>query len=165
MNKYRSESGQLLIATLFLERKYRTEYAIYSLSDVDKEYNGRIYPSLYQLYMEMSDVTEYEFANRYFESYQHWDAICQEAWFQPYISRWRKELELKIKSKALLEIIEQAKSTDPKKRFEANKYLYEKVYIGDGSTRGRPSKKQVKEEAAKQAKEQKIIDEHFALLN
>lgn len=163
---YRTEiQDKLKLSTLFLEPKYIVGEAIYTLKERDKEFQGKIYPSLYRLYVEMADVTEYNFANKYLESYQHWDALCQEEFFKPYIARWRKELELKVKSTALLEIIAQSVSDDPRKRLEAAKYLYEKVYAGSEKGAGRPSKRDIKAQAEKVAKEQKIITEHWERLN
>ena len=160
---FRSSNDRLKLSSLFLEPKYQ-EDALYTLSDKDKEYKGKTYPSLYKLYVNMADVTEYNFANTYFESYQHWDELCSQDWFKPYVNRWRKELELKIKSQALVEIIKQASSEDPRKALEASKYLYEKVYAGDKNSRGRPSKAEVRKAAQQQALEQRIVDEHWSVL-
>lgn len=162
---FRTEHNNILkFSSLFLEPKYE-DGAIYTLKDIDLTHKGKFYPSLYKLYIKMSDVTEYDFANLYFESYQHWAELCEMDFFKPYIHRWRKELELKVKSGALKEIIEQSVSEDPKKRLEAAKYLYEKVYVGDKHSKGRPSKKEIKAEAQRQAQELKIINEHWERLN
>lgn len=162
MSKFRTpEANSLRLSSLFLEPKMN-EASLYTINDIDREYNGKTYPSLYKLYIKMADITEYNFANTYLESYQHWDQLCQQDFFKPHLARWRKELELKVKSGALLEIIAQSTSTDPKKRMEAAKYLYEKVGVGDRTTnRGRPSKVEVQKEAKKQALETRIIDEHW----
>ena len=156
---YRNEQGRLYLRGLFLDLKYE-DYAIYTLSDIDKEYKGKVYPSLYLLFMKEADITEYNFSKKYFESYQHWQALCNEEWFKPYIHRWRKELELMIKAEALKEILAQASSEDPKKRLEAAKYIYEKVVSPD-LKKGRPSKEVVKEEAIRKAKEEKLISEDW----
>ena len=158
---FRTTKDQLKTSSLFYETKYDSVESLYSLSDKDKVVNGRTIPSLYKLYTNMADVTEYTFANTYMESYQHWDLLCGEEFFKPYIQRWRKELELKLKSEALVEIIRQTKDEDPRKRMEASKYLYEKVFVGDKQTKGRPSKAQIKEEAHRQAKEAHLIDSHW----
>ncbi len=159
---FRNNQGTLILSGLFIESG-RPEFAIYSVGHQDKTLNGKTYPSLYQLYIQMSDVTEYVFATTYFETYQHWAQLCETEFFKDHIKEWRKELELKVKSEALIEIIEQSQSVDPRKRLEAAKYLYEKVYIKD-SRRGRPSKDEIKKEAMKQAKEKKLIDEHWTIL-
>lgn len=157
------QTDKLKLSSLFFEPKY-TEDAMYSLNDKDREYKGKVYPSLYKLYIDLADITEYNFANTYLESYQHWMLLCEEEWFKPIVARWRKEIELKVKSTALLEIVAQATSEDPRKRLEAAKYLYEKVGNPNSSARGRPSKEEIRKEAKRQAIEQKIIDEHSKLL-
>ena len=158
------DSDRLKLSSLFLEPKYNVETALYTLNDRDKEYKEQTFPSLYKLYITMADVTEYNFANKYLESFQHWDALCSEEFFKPHIQRWRKELELKVKSEALLEIIAQSQAEDPRKRLEASKYLYEKVYISNSNGRGRPSKAEVRKEAERQAREQKIITQDYERL-
>lgn len=160
--KFRSDNDRLITAGLFYDKQYNKDYAIYVLSDKDREVDGVVYLSLYRLYIEMSDITEYNFANRYFESYQHWLAITSEDWFKPYIQRWRQELELKIKAEALKEIIAQSASDDPRKRLEASKYIFEKVF--NDATKGRPTKKQIKEEAVRKAQEESIITEDWKRL-
>lgn len=157
---FRNEQGRLLISNLFIDRKYEEDAALYTLNLTDKVYKGKTYPSLYKLYIQMEDITEYNFANTYFESYQHWELLCNEEWFKPIISRWRKELELKIKAEALKEIIAQSTSDDPRKRLEASKYIYEKVFVSSNG-KGRPTKAQVKEEAVRKAMEEKLITEDW----
>jgi len=160
---FRTSNDRLKITNLFIDTRY-DEGAIYCLADKDKEVKGKHYPSLYRLYIEMSDITEYNFANKYLESYQHWLTLCEEEWFKPIVTRWRKEIELKVKSQALLEIVAQATSEDPRKRLEAAKYLYEKVGSQNSNGRGRPSKAEIKAETEKLAREAKILDEHSRLL-
>lgn len=161
--KFRNDQDRLLFASLFIDRKYDEGSALYCLGLTDKTYRGKVYPSLYRCYINMADITEYNFANTYFESYQHWEQLCQEEWFKPYIYRWRKELELKIKAEALKEIIAQSVSEDPKKRLDASKYIYEKVFVSS-SSKGRPSKAQIKEEAVRKAQEEKLINEDWSRL-
>lgn len=160
MPAFRNATGQLILQSLFIEYKYSREYALYTLDTQDKVSGGVTYPSLYKLYMAMSDVTEYHFANKFFESYQHWDMLCKEDFFKKHIFQWRKELELKIKSEALKEIIDQASSENPNKRMEAAKYLYEKVFVGDKTTKGRPSKAEIKRQAQQQLEEANLLEEH-----
>ena len=51
-----------------------------------------------------------------YESWEHWDTLCDQPWFKPYILRWRRELEAKIKSLALERILKKANDGD----FQAN---------------------------------------------
>ena len=63
-------SGKPLTQGLFLEIGY-SDSALYTLKDNDHEYNDKALPSIKRLYLEMEDVTEYEFANKYFLGWSH----------------------------------------------------------------------------------------------
>lgn len=129
--------------------------ARYTLKDV--EHQGL--PSLYQLYMAMEDIIEYDFAKAYLASWSHWERLCQCSWFQPYIAAWRHELAVKIKAHAVREIRREAESLG-KNAYQANKWLVDKGWVGQeaGSTRrvGRPKKEEILPEINKQD-----LDEDF----
>ena len=104
-------------------------------------------PSLYQLYMEASDLVEYDFAIKHFENWAHWDRLCQCTWFQDHIAEWRKELAIKVKAEAVRAIQLEAKGKG-KNSYQANKWLIEKGWIETSGTSkkvGRPTKEEVKE--------------------
>ena len=126
----------------------------YTLKDVD--HNG--YLSLYRLYMELEDTTEWEFANTYLEDYQHWTKLCECTWFKPYVTRWRHELQQKLRARALRSIKSVA-NADDKDSYAANKYLLDKGYAPPEapSKRGRPTKSQVDKEARFLAQEEKQL--------
>lgn len=159
--KFRTPTSNILkTTTLFLEPKYELHAEpIYTIDMQDKDYKGVIYPSLYRLYMEMSDVTEYTFSNTYFESYQHWTMACEKEILKDRVKAWREELELKIRSEALKEILEQLKSEDPKKRLEAAKYLHDKFFIK--ATKGVPKKDRIVKE---ESKDFKLVKDHYDIL-
>ena len=151
---------------LFLEMcdKGMEDHILYTLKDTDR----KGYPSLYRLYMELEDTTEWEFAQTYFEGWPHWKWLLEAPWFQEQVQRWRTELELKIKAKAIKNIKQEAEYGD-KNRFQANKWLIDKNWVTnpDGSSnhgRGRPSKQQIKEEAHRIASTTKEIDEDLERL-
>src|SRR5574337_902614 len=68
--------GKPLTQSLFLEIGY-TEQSIYTLKEEDYMYEGKLYPSLKRLYLEMEDLTEYEFANTYLLGWKHWKRLCE----------------------------------------------------------------------------------------
>ncbi len=140
MSRFKASNGLHLTQKLFLELSYHdTEGVIYTLKDQDH----RGYPSLYRLYMEMEDLTEYEFANAHLDGWKHWEQITSAPWFRPYIVRWRKELELKIKARALRAIMAEA-AADTKYSFAANRYLVDKGWVErPEGKRGRPSSKEI----------------------
>lgn len=122
---------------------------IYTLKDTD--HKG--YDSLYRLYMEVLDPTEYRFANSYLDGWGHWKQLSVCNWFKPYIDRWREELQLKIASEALTRIMAEA-STDRKESFAANKYLLEKGWQPKGADKvGRPSKEAIQDAASRMVKD------------
>ena len=156
---YRDSQGRLLSSKLFFERTLpdKREKVKYTLKDQDHE--G--YKSLYLLYMESGDLTEYTFANDYFESYEHWLAITNQAWFKPYLERFRRDLETKVRSAALRAIINESQSAS-KNAFTANKFLLERGWVDkEKNTKGRPSKEDIKQAAMDQVDSAKRLEEDF----
>lgn len=132
----------------------------------DKDYKG--YPSLYRLYMEEADITEWRFVQKYLYSWDHWELLCNSSWFKPYIAKWRKELELKLRSEALQKVRAVAANTGHKQTLEANKYLLSGNWMpkAEAKGRGRPSKEEIKEEANRMAvEEKKLQDDLERVLN
>lgn len=156
-SKFKNSNGQLLRRGIFLEEAVEPTNIIYTLRDED--HKG--YPSLYRLYMEMMDVTEYEFATTYLHSWKHWQDVSNSPWFRPYIDRWRHELELKLKVRAIKEIMHEA-SSGGKNSFAANKWLVDKGWAPtEGRGRGRPSKNDIKQAAYNLAQDDKIVEDAF----
>lgn len=158
VSKVTNANGSRLLGQLFLETATRKrETAPYTLKDYD--YRGK--PSLYRLYMEESDPTEYRFANKYLADWQHWKRLCECEWFKETVARWREELDLKLQAEALSRIIEESKQTG-REGHSASKYLLEKGWLKD--TKGRPSKAQVSDAAHKIASENTRLKEDAARL-
>jgi hypothetical protein len=138
---FRNGTNQYLQKDLFEETSSKPELVLYCLARENTEY-----PSLYRFYMSMEDFTEFEFASKYFESFQHWKEISNSAWFAPYIAEWREELELKIKARNLKSLIEKAEVD-----VSVAKFLLGKKWVDDAqirnpgvNLRGRPSKEEIK---------------------
>jgi hypothetical protein len=160
-NKFKNSVGVRLLRGLFFEETLADKSSVvYTLKDKDHE--G--YPSLYRLYMETDDPTEWKFATTYLDGWDHWEKLCESSWFKPYVARWRKELFLRLQSKALARIIAESKSSS-KESFAANKYLLERSWEGKESKgRGRPSKDQVKAAAQAIAVSHAQIDDDYERL-
>ncbi len=137
--------GRPLTQSLFLEINYDPEVAIYSLKDYDHTYNGKTFPSLKKLYLQMEDLVEYDFATTYLLSWSHWQRICNNKLFKKKIEEWRIELELKIRSQAVQDIINM---TAEEKSFQAAKWLADKGW--DKRKAGRPSKEEIEREKGMQ---------------
>lgn len=163
-NPFRSSTNQRLLKGLFYEQTLADKSSVvYTLKDKDHE--G--YPSLYRLYMETNDPTEWKFANKYLDGWEHWEMLLACTWFKPYADRWRKELELRMKSESLARIMTEAK-TASKESFQANRYLLEKGWEPKASSthgRGRPSKDEVAKAAKEIAQTNSRVLEDFQRLN
>ena len=163
----KNANGVNLTQGLFLEKSYDDPSScIYTLKDEDHP-DG--YKSLYQLYMHMEDLTEFEFSNKYLNGWKHWTQLCNCNWFKPYIERWRKELHLKLAARAIKNIVRIA-GGNSREAYQANKYLLDKGFFQEDqgkkniSKAGRPTKEQIQNELTKQAKEAKDIDEDYKRL-
>lgn len=135
---FKDSMGRLYTQGLFLEQGYNTESAVYTLSDQDKEYQGKIYPSLRRLYLEMSDPTEYHFAIKYLWGWDHWLRITANKALLEEIEKWREELEVKLRAVGVRSIISASGMS-----FNAAKW------VADGKwtlRRGRPSKEELEKE-------------------
>ncbi len=113
--------------------------------------------------MEIADPTEYRFAIECLDGLEHWEMLCACKWFETYVSRWRRELELKIRSQALLNIQAEANKPNSKNSFTANKFLIDGGWLPK-STKGRPSKADVSKAAKAQAEENFLILDAFKKL-
>ncbi|MBD3262653.1 MAG: hypothetical protein GF334_13450 [Candidatus Altiarchaeales archaeon] len=159
MSKFRNNNGQLLTMTLLLELSRDKDRALYSISREGVE--G--YPNLFQAYMEMEDFTEYEFATRFFESYQHWKRICKQDYFAPIISEWREELELKVKARNLKSLINKAESDSGVAKYLLGNSWVDKAQEKNKvpNLRGRPSKEEIKKHLTLITNENKQIDDDY----
>lgn len=159
--RFRNAQGVRYTKALFFETTLADKSTVvYTLKDQDHE--G--YPSLYRLFMETGDPTEYKFATRHLDGWEHWTMLCKCPWFEEYVSRWREELHLKIASESLARIMAEAK-TSSRDSFTANRYLLERGWEPkDSSKRGRPTKAAVKAEAARIASEAQQITNDFERL-
>ena len=160
-NRFRNPvNNTRLLKQLFFEQTLGDKSTVqYTLKDSDH----RGYPSLYRLYMELDDPTEWEVGQQLVDGWEHWEMLCACSWFKPYVERWRRELELRMKSKALARVKAEAR-TNSKESFMANRYLIEKGWEpkdGQKAGRGRPSKEEIKKAANEIASHQERISGDF----
>lgn len=148
-SKFKDSQGRFLTQSLFLEAMYNPDYAVYSLSDEDKVYEGKVYPSLRRLYLECMDPAEYDFANKYLWGWEHWQRLCANKALLEEFEKWRDELEVKIRAAAIRNIIGTSGENFNAARWVADgKWKDQKV--------GRPSKE---EKAAEKKKRERIAGE------
>ena len=164
INPFRHEINNVkYLKGLFFEQVNSDKSTVlYTLKDVPHE--G--FPSFYQLYMAIDDPTEWEVAQQLVDGWEHWEALCECNWFKPYLNRWRKEIELRMKSKALARIRTEAR-TNAKEALAANRYLLEKGWEakeGQRNGRGRPTKEDIKKAATELASVNERLSDDFSRL-
>lgn len=149
--------GNPLTQSLFLEIGY-TDFSVFTLKDADYEYNGKIYPSLKRLYLEMEDPTEYEFASTYLLGWKHWERLCENKQIVKHIDEWRRELEYKLRSRAVKMMLLSAQGGN----YQAAKWFADRGWSNKGA--GRPSKEDVEHEKQIQARLSSEYDEDVVRL-
>ena len=147
-----TSDGQFKTISLFWEfRQFSADHVepIFTLKPHDIEKEGKVYPSLKQIYLTYDHVPgfEYEFATDIFGSWDHWLKIVESKMLKDYIQSWRDELDVRIKAQALKAMMHASRDNDAK-GINAAKYLADKGYV---SKRGRPSKAELERERKIQA--------------
>lgn len=134
--------GRPLTQSLFLEIGYNTEYAIFTFNDEDKEYNGKIYPSLKRLYLEIADPTEYRFAKTCLLGWSHWKRLKENKALRPYFDEWAEELEVMLRSEGIIAAMDMTSSEGG--NFQAAKWMADRGW--EKRSPGRPSKNETERE-------------------
>lgn len=145
---------------LFLEHKYDSDQAVYTLSEHDKVYDGKDFPSLKRLYLEHEDPTEYDFATTYLNSWKQWKKLCGNGEFKKHVEEWREELEVKLRSQAIRDIIDM---TANEASFSAAKWLADRGWEKRGA--GRPTKQEQEKRYNQDRKLSDEFSEDFKRLN
>ncbi len=158
MSKFKNSQGARYLKNLFYEMVVSDKHdaVLYTLKDEDT--HG--YPSLYRLYMEEGDVTEWAFAGKHLDGYEHWTQLCACSWFKEYADRWRTELEYKIVTEALATVMEDAESTS-KTAISSARFLIDRGWKEKKSPIGRPTKEKIARKAKEIAFEEMEIDEDY----
>jgi hypothetical protein len=133
-------------------------FCVYTATDSDRtiEVDGEEVKllSLKNIFLEMEDLTEYEFALHCFTSWGQWQRIQKSKIkymstpFCDVVEGWREELELKLRARALRQIADYA-TTD--KGYQAAKFMADRGW--DLRKAGAPSKA----EQTKRAKQDKML--------
>jgi hypothetical protein len=149
--QFKNTQGRYLSRGMFIEFRGDIERLdreggneLYTLADEDFE----SYPSLKRLYLEAEDPAEYDFANQHLAGWVHWKELCQYNWFKPYLSQWREELTMRLKSKANARLKAIAEDPTSKNFYNANRYIASEGYeatVADTkrSNAGRKSKESI----------------------
>lgn len=124
---FREEGNKALTRMLFLDQSPTNDRALYSLQSWDRIYKGEYYPSIHRLYVDMEDLAEFDFANKYFDGYQHWLEIKSCEWFKEPYKKMVEELNAKIRGRSLSVMMEQMR--DGTASQATLKYLADNDYI------------------------------------
>ena len=164
MPTFKNPNNQLYTKRLFFEMSgliNDKSESLYTLKDEDYTVDGVTYISLYKRYLDLEDISEFQFANTYFDSYEHFRIIAATEWFLEHLQRWRRELSLKLKSRLYASLIARAGSSTDKNSFEALKMLLVALDPPKPSTRGRPAKEEVARAVKEIAREESLLaDDH-----
>ena len=141
---------------MFFESRIKSQgyEPTFTLKEQDHEYEGVKYISMRRLYMGMEDPTEYEFATEVLGSWDHWLRLCNSPAVREHINKWREELEIKLRARAVKAMLETA-TTAGAKGTTAAKWL---ATAGWKEGKGRPSKAKVKGELKKAAQVVSLVD-------
>ncbi|MBL4795779.1 MAG: hypothetical protein JKY50_00035 [Oleispira sp.] len=118
-------SGKTLGTSLFLEFSYMdTERVLFTCKDIDHK-GYRSFPQLYLSYTE-DDPTEWTLATEVFTSWVIWEKISKMHQIRDVVAELRKQNAIRMKSKAIKQIVAEAKDETGKNAFMASKYLLDK---------------------------------------
>lgn len=134
--QFRSSNGKFKTQSMFHEENNTDQPAPYTLCTYDRTYKGQLLQSLHARYVEMEDIGEFEFANKYFESYHHWLKLKAANFFKDYYAAMVEELNAKMRSKSLKAM--QSQVNEGTASQATLKYLADKDY--DKAAVGKPKR-------------------------
>lgn len=156
--KFRNSNGMYYGRELFYETSADPDKKNVLYTVKDEDWKG--FPSFLQMYLKLSDPSEYLVATQLFGGTKHFEKLTGTAWFKPLLERCRAELEHKLRSEALLRLQAEAASGG-KNSFQANKYLMEAGWKKEPV--GRPSKQKIEQRAQEMYEANQLMD-HEALI-
>ena len=157
MSKFKDKQGRWRTQSLFIE--YNKDDPLFTLKDRDVSPDVR---SFARLYLELADPTEYTQAKTLVGGWEHWQALCGSQWFSNFIAPLREELEVKLRSEAIVATYEIMQRRD-KSALPAAKFFTDTMY--NQRKQGRPSKAEVQAEARKRAMIKERLEKDAERLN
>lgn len=130
-DKTKNDRGVVRTKSLFYELSYgNTEHVIFNLKDEDQVVDGKTFVSLPNLYRSLvaNDPTEYTFAIAVFGYWDIWDYIRKSPPLKSHVAKWRREVEVRIKSEAIQIIAKEAKEGG-RSSFTAAKLLLDRGWL------------------------------------
>lgn len=160
-SRMKDAKGAYITQALIWELVHNKQYAQFTLENEVKECHGLALQPIRTLYLEMGDLTEYEFATEYFVDWRHWQRCLENKKFLMEVMKWREELALKIQAKGLRSQIDLAVNGG---NANASRWLAERGWEPKEGKRGRPSKKEVERETKRQAFLSKEVEDEYSRL-
>ena len=133
INKFKGNGTKWLTEGLFLETSVSGEFALYTLQPWDKKQDGKHYLSIHKAFVEMCDPSEWQFANKYFDGYQHWLRVKEQKFFVPVYQAMLEEMQAKIQYTAIakmLDAVYEGEASQATLAYLANKGYLDKAAVG-----------------------------------
>jgi len=124
---------------LFQEYRHQTTVKVdapYCLKANDHEYKGKIYKSMYLIYMSCD--SEYEAAIKLLGNYRHWTKLKRCTWFLPHVEEWNAELKLREAALARAKLVQ---LTEAGNVTAARTLLNDKKIAGVGKPKSKSAKR------------------------
>lgn len=132
MNKFKDRNGRWLTISLFKETSRAPhQFVVTTVEEARKRF------------IKSNDITGYQYSTEYLGGYQHWKTLKASPAIKAYIEEWEEELEVKLQSEAVINIIDNAEGGS----YQAQKYLADSGFTNKKG--GRPSKATIQKEARK----------------
>lgn len=128
---FKNSQGVYFTKGLFFETATTKDSIVYTL----KNDSHLGYPSLYRLYLQTRDPTDYKFANEHLGGWEHFTVLCDCEWFKPYITAWRRELAALLASEAFERLATIAVSNTGQIGYTCNRYLLERAEMAAGASK------------------------------
>lgn len=141
------------------------DHEIDETSPIYRHSGPNLLRSLYLLYLEYGDPSEYSFALGTLGDWQHWCELRDCAFFKPYLITMREALKAKIDSETLLAAKEVLRGPQGTGTLQAAKWLRDAVSDQTKSKRGRPSNDEVKNEVKRLAQDEKDLAADLIRIN
>lgn len=115
-NKHKlvDSTGRRLTTGLFEELADNPATAVFTLREWRK------------VYIDVADPTDYQAALCLIGDWDHWNLVAESPSFRACLERWRREVEIKLRSQAILEMVKQSRSP---KGTQAAKWLAEAGFV------------------------------------
>lgn len=132
------------------------------LKEVNPDSGKFTLEELKEKFLEKEDPTEYFFAVDILGSWETWKELRSFKLVRTEIEKWRDELEVKLRAKSFMALLEEARDKTSRNSYDANKMIVKEGWkLPEASMgRGRPSKEDIKRELEKQARLEKEIMEN-----